>query len=116
MDNTYGNNAKDQIKDVTENVSDRMRDAAHSAGERMRDAKESAQERLHEAQDAARDYSRWAKERGEDFYHRIQDTSMTDVEKAVTDYVRENPGKSLIAAAGAGIVLGLLFSGGSRRH
>lgn len=38
-----------------------------------------------------------------------------DVATEVNAYVRENPGKSILIAAGAGLLLGLLIGGGRRR-
>ena len=40
-------------------------------------------------------------------------TQASDVSDQVSTYVRENPGKSVLIAAGVGFLLGLLFRGRS---
>jgi len=48
-------------------------------------------------------------EKAHDAWDKAADTSIHDVQASVVHYVRRNPGKSLLMAAGVGLVAGILL-------
>jgi ElaB/YqjD/DUF883 family membrane-anchored ribosome-binding protein len=46
-----------------------------------------------------------------EMWDKAADTSIHDAEASVVRYVRHNPGKSLLVAAGTGLLIGILLRG-----
>ena len=46
-----------------------------------------------------------------ELWDKAADTSIHDAEASVARYVRKNPGKSLLVAAGTGLLIGILLRG-----
>ena len=94
----------DKTKESIDGGLDSAREAFDSAAEnldgRYRKVRQAASEKYQETVDAAK--------RGYAKVRRDVDKLSADV----TDYVRENPGKSLLMAAGVGFVIGLLLRRG----
>jgi len=93
----------EEVQSKYKKVSEDVRRGAERASEEIRRGAERARETYEEvAENAQRTYQRARSEAG-------------NVSREVSLYVRDNPGKALLMAAGAGFLLGLLARGrGSR--
>ena len=76
---------------------------------RVEKLKEVVRERVETAKVKAREGYEKASEKAHEVWEKAADTSLNDVNESVNAYVRKNPGKSLLMAAGAGLVVGLLI-------
>lgn len=100
------NSARDRIKGLTKDVtksygrvSADVRKGAERATAELRKSAEAARERAQETAESVREgYAKVRSQAG-------------DLSEQVSSYVRENPGKSVLMAAGVGFLLGLLFRG-----
>ena len=100
------NSARDRIKGLTKDdgksynrVSADVRKGAERATAELRKSAEAARERAQETAETVREgYAKVRSQAG-------------DISEQVSSYVRENPGKSVLMAAGIGFLLGLLFRG-----
>lgn len=98
--------ARDRIKGLSSDVqksygkvSEDVRRGAERASAELKKSAEAARERAQETAETVRQgYAKVRSQAG-------------DVSDQVTEYVRENPGKSVLMAAGVGFLLGLLFRG-----
>lgn len=107
--------AKEQLGEAGE----RLKGAAGQVGERLRDVSDQARNRTAELGAEARRQAAQVRERAREQYGdrivQLQDGYEQVRERAETagddlnDYVRHHPGKSVLIAAAAGFVLGLLF-------
>ncbi|MDX2175735.1 MAG: DUF883 domain-containing protein [Candidatus Sumerlaeia bacterium] len=95
-----------------------MADKAAAARERARKAaeslKEKAAETAHVVRERAHEVAEKATHQAQEAWEVVSDTSLRDVEAATTKYVRAHPGRSLLMAAGVGLVAGLLIAGRRR--
>ncbi len=89
---------------------ERFQDVAEEMGERYQDVSAGAQR----AREMAREQYAVRSEQFREGYTRVRH-DVDDVVEDVNDYVRTNPGKSILIAAGAGFLLGLLFRPRRRR-
>ena len=85
-----GSSATDQLKDSAQNVTENIR----SIGSQARDA---ANEKIGELRQQANDYYEQGRDQAQEW------------ERTLEQYVQEKPIQSLLIAAGAGLVLGLLW-------
>lgn len=100
------NSARDRFKGLTKDVtksynrvSSDVRKGAERASAELRKSAEAARERAQETAESVREgYAKVRSQAG-------------DLSEQVSSYVRENPGKSVLMAAGVGFLLGLLFRG-----
>lgn len=80
---------------------EQMKSKAQETGQNIREmgqmAREAAKARFDQAREAASDY-----------YQRAKDKAM-EWEEGMEDYVREKPVRSLLIAAGVGLLLGILL-------
>lgn len=87
-------NAADDAKNVAKEVGKDVKDAAVSGYEtakaKVAEGYEKVSEQAHKVWDNA------------------ADTTLHDVEHSVAVFIRKNPGKSLLLAAGAGLVIGAI--------
>ncbi len=90
-----GSHMKTQIEEKIEN--------AESVGRRLAVG-------ANELIDSAREHAGEYKERAKEMLHEANNTSLADVEKKIGNYIKANPGRSLLTAAAAGFVLGFLVS------
>jgi len=98
--------ARDRIKGLSSDVqksynrvSSDVRKGAERASAEIKRSAEAARERAQETAETVREgYAKVRSQAG-------------DLSEQVSSYVRENPGKSVLMAAGIGFVLGLLFRG-----
>ena len=98
--------ARDRIKGLSKDVqksygrvSSDVRKGAERASAELKRSAEAARERAQETAETVR--AGYAKVRSQ----------AGDLSEQVSGYVRENPGKSVLMAAGIGFLLGLLFRG-----
>ena len=109
----------DQARDRIQDVADKVQDVADKVSEKITEAQ--VNERFSEAQAEARRRAARAKEvareqyeaRSEQFregYSKVQD-NMHHVSDDLGSFVRQNPGRAVLIAAGAGFLLGMLFRG-----
>ena len=86
-------------------INDTMEETSRAVEEKIDAARNAAGDgmgRLRGAADAV-------KARAQSLKEKIQNTEWEDVQQNVTNYVRDNPGKSLAIALGVGFVLGFLL-------
>ncbi len=98
--------ASDRAEQGVETVADQVVEKAHDAGASLRSTVDSASAGAHRRVAGAAQ----SIDRG---YSRVQ-SDLAHAATAATDYVTAHPGKSLLLAAAAGFVLGLLVRGRSR--
>ncbi len=92
----------EEVQSKAKKVSEDVRRGAERASHEIRRGAERARETYEEvAENAERTYQRVRSEAG-------------NVSREVSLYVRDNPGKALLIAAGVGFLLGLLARGRSR--
>lgn len=102
--------AREQAQEVSEAMNEKLADlgaAAKRTGEKARDY---AREQGEKARDFAKEQYEARAEQMRRGYSQVKDTA-GEWSDDLTDYVRENPGRSLLAAAGVGFVIGLLVRG-----
>jgi ElaB/YqjD/DUF883 family membrane-anchored ribosome-binding protein len=102
--------AREQAQEVSEAMNEKLADlgaAARRTGEKARDY---AREQGEKARDFAREQYEARAEQMRRGYSQVKETA-GEWSDDLTDYVRENPGRSLLAAAGVGFVIGLLVRG-----
>jgi len=83
--------------DVKQSVQELGSVAKQAAGEKIGELRDTASEKMGELRDSASEYY----ERGRD--------RMYEAEQTVEDYIREQPLKSVLIAAGVGFVLGACY-------
>ncbi len=82
--------------------------SAENISERMSNATESARQSYGHAKEAARQVYETARERASDYYAQGKAKAM-DYEQQLEDAVRGAPIRSVLIAAGAGLLLGMLL-------
>jgi ElaB/YqjD/DUF883 family membrane-anchored ribosome-binding protein len=101
---------REQAQEVSEAMNEKLADlgaAARRTGEKARDY---AREQGEKAREFAREQYEARAEQMRRGYSQVKETA-GEWSDDLTDYVRENPGRSLLAAAGVGFVIGLLVRG-----
>jgi ElaB/YqjD/DUF883 family membrane-anchored ribosome-binding protein len=113
-DVTAKDRAKDYVAETIDKTKSAVSDGLDAAREKFEDAAENIDDRYQRvrktaerASDAAREKYRVAAETVREGYGKVK-TDIKRVSSDVNEYVRENPGKSLLMAAGVGFLLGLL--------
>jgi ElaB/YqjD/DUF883 family membrane-anchored ribosome-binding protein len=91
-------------------VADQLGDRYQKASEDVRRGAEKASKELRRGADAAREKYDEAAKAMRQGYGRARDQAKS-LTKDLNDYVQENPGKSLLAAAALGFLVGLLVRG-----
>ena len=100
--------AADVIEDKVGEARERLSDAARGAGERYQKVAEEMRREAERATQAAREKVDSAVKGIRAGYGKVSKNVGGFTEDAA-DYVRDNPGKSLLIAAGVGFLIGLLF-------
>jgi len=98
----------DVIEDKVGEARERLSDAARGAGERYQKVAEEMRREAERATQAAREKVDSAVKGIRAGYGKVSKNVGSFTEDAA-DYVRDNPGKSLLIAAGVGFLIGLLF-------
>lgn len=93
---------------------DHIEEATDTMNQKLHDLGAAARRHTERARDAAREQYEARAEQLRAGYGKVRE-NVGEWSDDVSDYVRENPGRSLLIAAGVGFVLGLLIRGGSRR-
>lgn len=105
---------RDIIDDGLDEARDRFEGAAEDLERNARRAQREVRRRAQRLGSAAREKYDAAAESVRAGYQRVRHDA-AQVTDTVNVYVRENPGKSILIAAGVGFVIGLLVRGGRRR-
>lgn len=103
--------AKDFVAEKIEKTKSAVNDGLDTAREKFDGVADDLDEKYQRASQVAREKYRVAAEGVREGYGKVK-TDIKRVSNDVNDYVRENPGKSLLMAAGAGFLLGLLMRRG----
>lgn len=93
--------AREKIQDVAADVGDRLRDVSATTSDKVRGRTEQARVVAREKYEATADQLR-------DGYGQLQ-KSVDDLADDIGDFVRDNPGKAVLLAAAAGLLVGLIF-------
>lgn len=91
----------DQIKEKASQVAQNLRDT----GSQLRDK---AQEQMNNLKDSAGEYYQQGRDMASQYYEQGREMA-TEWEQNLENYVREQPIKSLLIAAGVGCVIGFLW-------
>jgi ElaB/YqjD/DUF883 family membrane-anchored ribosome-binding protein len=105
---------REVIEDGMEEARTRFEEAAEDLQHSARMTRRELRRRAERLGDAAREKYDTAVEGLRAGYGRVRKDA-AQLSSDVNDYVRENPGKSVLIAAAAGFVIGLLVRGGRRR-
>jgi len=107
--------AKDFVSGTVDKTRSAVTDGLDTARERFEEAADDFSKRYRKVRKSAEKTADTARERYDDAVEAVQDgyeKVRKDVKRVsgdVSEYVRENPGKSLLMAAGVGFLIGLLF-------
>lgn len=102
--------AREQVQEVSETMNEKLSDLGATARRTGEKAREFAREQGEKAREFAREQYEARAEQVRKGYSQAKETA-GEWSDDLTDYVRENPGRSLLAAAGVGFLLGLLVRG-----
>lgn len=97
--------ARDRFQRLSEDVQSRYR----KVSEDVRRGAERAQQEIRRGAEVAREQYQHTAERAREGYDRVR-RDATRLSRDVGDYVQDNPGKSVLVAAAAGFLLGLIVS------
>ena len=98
----------DVVDDKVGEARERLSEVARGAGERYQKVAEEMRREAERATQAAREKVDTAVRGIRQGYGKVSKT-VGSVTEDVADYVRDNPGRSLLIAAGVGFLIGLLF-------
>jgi ElaB/YqjD/DUF883 family membrane-anchored ribosome-binding protein len=98
--------ARDRIKGLTNDV----QKSYNRVSKDVRKGAERATAELKRSAEAARERAQETAETVREGYVKVR-SQAGELSEQVSSYVRENPGKSVLMAAGVGFLLGLLFRG-----
>ena len=101
--------ARERFAEVAGGVEQKVRDIGKTAGK----AGQQVKERAGKASDVAKEKCGEAVEKVRYGYDRAR-KDMDHLVEDVNEYVRDNPGRSVLIAAGVGFLLGMLMRGGGR--
>jgi ElaB/YqjD/DUF883 family membrane-anchored ribosome-binding protein len=104
----------DAAKEKIDEAKKKVQDVAKGVGEKYQRVADEMRREAERASVVAREKYGTAKRSLREGYDRVQ-RDVTVANEDLNDYVRENPGRAVLIAAGIGFVLGLLFGGGRRR-
>lgn len=103
--------ARDRFQSQYRKISDDVRRGAERASSEIRRGRETAKEKYQDVAETAREKYQDVAETARRSYTRVS-SEAGNVSREVSLYVRDNPGKSVLIAAGVGFLLGLLIRRG----
>lgn len=103
-----GGGAKERVGKVTDDVQERFREVTEEVRRGAERASAEIRRGYERASHAAREGYDDAARNLRTGYTRVR-KDFQGLSRDVNDYVRDNPGKSVLLAAGAGFLIGLLF-------
>lgn len=106
---------REVVDDGIEAARERFEEAAEDLERRARKTQRELRRQAERVGTAAREKYDAAVEGVKEGYARVRQ-DVGKLSSDVNDYVRDNPGKSLLIAAGVGFLVGLLVRGGRRRE
>jgi len=117
---------KEVVKDGLDEARERFEEATDDLEKRARRTRRELRRRAEEAGDAAKEKVEHVREQARERYDKARDGLQKGYEKVRKDagdlvedvnaYVRQNPGKAVLFAAGAGFLIGLLSRGRRREE
>ena len=91
---------------------DQLKEKAQEVGQGLRDigqqAKQAASEQIGQIRDTASEYYQQGREKAAEYYEQGREKAM-ELEQNLEGYIREQPVKSVLIAAGIGLLLGMLW-------
>ncbi len=103
--------SRDRFQSQYRKISDDVRRGAERASSEIRRGRETAKEKYQDVAETAREKYRDVADTARRSYTRVS-SEAGNVSREVSLYVRDNPGKSVLIAAGVGFLLGLLIRRG----
>lgn len=102
--------ARNRFQSQYRKISDDVRRGAERASAEIRRGAETAREKYEDVAETARDKYRDVADTARRSYTRVS-SEAGNLSREVSLYVRDNPGKSVLIAAGVGFLIGLLVRG-----
>ncbi len=109
----------DRAKDAADEAIDKARETYEATREKIEDLGDEVGDRYERASDSLRKSAERASEKARQRYRDAADSLKSGYSKVkkdmdglagdATNYIRDNPGKSILIAAGIGVALGLLL-------
>ncbi len=100
--------ARERVQDVAGKVNERLSEV--DMNEKFGEVQEAARRRASKAKEVAQEQYAVRSEQLKDGYSKVQD-NMHTVSDDLGSFVRQNPGRAVLIAAGAGFLIGMLFRG-----
>jgi len=85
-----------------------IKDKAQEAKDKLREMGSAASQQINQLKDSANEYYQQGREKAQEYYEQGRQKAM-ELEQNLEDYVREQPIKSVMIAAGIGLLLGILW-------
>lgn len=105
--------AQEVSDEVGKKVGKKFQEVSGDVGERFKKVSEDVKREAGKAGEVARERANVAAENVRVGYEKAR-KDFGHVNEDLNDYVRDNPARSILIAAGIGFVLGLIFRGGGR--
>ncbi|HEV8604173.1 MAG TPA: hypothetical protein VGQ99_02330 [Tepidisphaeraceae bacterium] len=85
-----------------------IKDKAQEAKEKLREMGSAASEQVNQLKESANEYYQQGREKAQEYYEQGRQKAM-EMEQNLEAYVREQPLKAVMIAAGVGLLLGILW-------
>jgi ElaB/YqjD/DUF883 family membrane-anchored ribosome-binding protein len=85
-----------------------IKDKAQEAKEKLREMGSAASEQVNQLKESASEYYQQGREKAAEYYEQGRQKAM-ELEENLENYVREQPLKAVMIAAGVGLLLGILW-------
>ena len=87
---------------------DQIKGKAQEAKEKLREMGSNASEQLNQVKESANEYYQQGREKAQEYYEQGRAKAM-ELEQNLEEYVRDQPLKAVMIAAGVGLLLGILW-------
>jgi ElaB/YqjD/DUF883 family membrane-anchored ribosome-binding protein len=101
MENPAQKGTVDQLKEKASEVGQNLREMGQQA-------RQAANEQIGQLRDTAADYYQQGREKAAEYYQQGREKAV-EFEQNLEGYIREQPVKSVLIAAGVGLLLGILW-------